>query len=51
MQWGLLGVPSGKADAQSAHHPHLRLYSVELRLAAAPQTVFNGTKGWVVCSP
>lgn len=51
MQWGLLGIPSGKADAQAAHHPNLRLYSVELRIAAAPQTAFNGTKGWVVCSP
>jgi len=51
MQWGLLGVSAGRADLQAANLPGLRLYSVELRIAATPQAAFNGTKGWVVCSP
>lgn len=51
MEWGLLGVPSGKDDITTADFPQLRLFSVEKKSATTPQVKFDGTKGWVTCSP
>lgn len=51
MEWGLLGVSSGRKDCDAANLPLIRLYSVEKREATKPQTVFNGVKGWLGCSP
>jgi sialate O-acetylesterase len=51
MEWGLLGTPSGEKDIKSANINQLRLYSVEKRVSALPQVVFDGAKGWLPCSP
>jgi len=51
MEWGLLGVSSGKKDCAAAHYPSLRLFSVDKVSTNIPLATFKGTKGWVVCSP
>ena len=51
MEWGLMGVSSGKKDCEAANLPLLRLFSVDKVQTNSPLAAFKGTKGWFACSP
>jgi sialate O-acetylesterase len=51
MEYGLLGVPTGREDIKTANFPLIRMFSTEKQKSLTPQDKFNGAKGWVTCSP